>query len=77
MLSHISKWGNSLGVRIPRAMAEQVGISEGISIRLVIKDNDILIQKKTCSLESLLSEVNPQNIHHEIESGSARGKEIW
>jgi antitoxin MazE len=77
MLSHISKWGNSLGVRIPQAIAEQAGIYEGISIQLIIENNHILIKKKTDSLKSLLSKVNAENIHHEIESGTAVGKELW
>ncbi len=77
MLSHISKWGNSLGVRIPRAIAEQAGIYEGISIQLTIENNHILIKKKTDSLKSLLLKVNAKNIHHEIESGTAIGEELW
>ena len=31
----VSKWGNSLAVRIPRDVAEALGIKEGDDIRLV------------------------------------------
>ena len=31
--SHVSKWGTSLAVRIPKPIAEQWGVQEGISHR--------------------------------------------
>jgi antitoxin MazE len=34
MQSHIRKWGNSLGVRIPKAWAEKIRLQEGTRIHL-------------------------------------------
>ena len=34
MFATVSKWGNSLGVRIPSSIAEQLGISEGVPVEL-------------------------------------------
>jgi len=76
MLSNVSKWGNSLGIRIPRAMAEQIGITEGEVVELIVEDNHILIQK-TYRLETLLNQITPDNLHSEIDTGSSKGKEIW
>lgn len=76
MLGNVSKWGNSLGVRIPRALADQIGIAEGEPIELIVEDNHLLIQK-VYRLENLLSQVSAKNIHSEEDTGSPVGKEIW
>jgi antitoxin MazE len=75
MLANVSKWGNSLGVRIPRPIADQLGISEGVPVELTIEDDHLLIHK-VHRLESLLAEVTPENIHSEIETGLPVGREI-
>lgn len=76
MLSTVSKWGNSLGVRIPRAMAEQMDISEGESVELILENNHLLIQK-VYQLKNLLEQVTPDNVHSEIDVGVPIGKETW
>jgi antitoxin MazE len=73
-VSTVSKWGNSLGVRIPRVMAEQMDISEGESVELIVANNHLLIQK-AYPLEKLLEQVTPGNVHSEIDVGAPRGKE--
>jgi len=76
MLANISKWGNSLGVRIPRSLALQLGIKEGVPVELTV-ENDHLLIHKVYRLESLLTQVTPENIHSEIEIDSPQGKEVW
>lgn len=76
MLSTVSKWGNSLGVRIPRAIAEQLSISEGEPVELIIEDNHLLIQK-VYQLKTLLKQITPENMHSEINTGAPLGKEVW
>ena len=76
MLTNISKWGNSLGIRIPRSIAKQIGISEGEPVELTIENNHIVIQK-THRLESLLAKITPENIHSEIDTGISVGREAW
>ena len=76
MLSNVSKWGNSLGIRIPRVMTEQLGISEGVPVELFI-EGDHLIIHKVYTLESLVSQITPDNIHAAVDEGPATGKEVW
>ena len=76
MFANVSKWGNSLGVRIPSSIAEQLGISEGVPIELIVEDDHLLIHK-VYRLESLLAQITPENIHSEIDAGSSVGGEIW
>lgn len=76
MLTNISKWGNSLGIRIPRSIAEQVNMIEGEPVEILVENNHILIQK-TYRLDALLAKVTADNIHSEIDTGSAIGGEAW
>ncbi len=76
MLANVSKWGNSLGVRIPSSIAEQLGISEGVPVELIIEDDHLLIHK-VYRLASLLAQITPENIHSETDTGSPVGREIW
>jgi antitoxin MazE len=76
MYANVSKWGNSLGVRIPSSIAKQLGISEGVPVELIIEDDHLLIHK-VYRLEALLVQITPENIHSEIDTGSPVGREIW
>lgn len=77
MKTNISKWGNSLGVRIPQAIAEEVGLSDGTAVELTVADHQIIIQPKRYSLEALLDRVTAKNRHGEADTGRAVGAEIW
>jgi len=78
MQSRITKWGNSLGLRIPLALAKQIGIADGQRIEMSLDKNRIVIQKaKPYTLKQLLSEITPQNLHGEIHTGKRRGHEEW
>lgn len=77
MQSRITKWGNSLSIRIPKVLAQKVGLTEGMPVELQWEDNAIIIRRKRYNLEKLLSQVTPQNIHNEIDSGIKIGREEW
>jgi antitoxin MazE len=73
---HVTKWGNSLGVRIPRVLANKIGIHDGTPVDVSIQDHRLVITKEL-SLQSLLNQVTSENIHKEIQFGSACGEESW
>ena len=75
--SHISKWGTSLAVRIPKPIAEQWGVQEGSAIELVPQGDHVLLRKRSYDLASMLAQVTPGNVHTEQDSGPARGNEEW
>jgi len=79
MVAKAQKWGNSLAVRLPKAMAEECGIEADSPIEIVREENSIIIRpvsRKEMSLESLLSRVTEDNIHSEVPTGKPAGKEI-
>lgn len=79
MKTKIQKWGNSLGVRLPKSITEQKALKAGLGVSVVIKDGQIVIEPATedLSLESILAEINEDNLHHETEWSEAHGNEVW
>ena len=75
------KWGNSLGIRIPKEAADRIGIQQGSEIELCVTGNVTIItlkpkrlQKKS-TLEELLAQITPENRHKEIDFG-IEGREL-
>jgi antitoxin MazE len=80
MQTRVQKWGNSLGVRIPRSLAEQIGLGAGSAVSLSAKDGELLVKTARptrLSLDELLAEVSDSNLHSSVETGSAVGAEIF
>jgi len=80
MESKIQKWGNSLGLRIPKWIAEQVGVEAGSGVELSVKEGKIIVLPRRCKkydLNGLLQAVTPDNLHGEIDTGEPIGREAW
>lgn len=73
----IGKWGNSLAVRIPKAIAEQWGVSEGSAIEMASQGDQVVMRKQACYLADLLALVTVDNLHQEQDFGESRGGEQW
>ncbi|AKU26294.1 AbrB/MazE/SpoVT family DNA-binding domain-containing protein [Geobacillus stearothermophilus] len=71
----VQKWGNSLGIRIPKDAADQIGIQQGSEMELHVIENEGIITlkpkraRKKYTLEELLSQITPENRHKEIDFG--------
>ena len=80
MTTKVRKWGNSLGVRIPKAIAEQVGVEAGTIIEFAVRDGEIVLRpgrEERLRLEDLLAGVTARNRHEEVDTGDAVGREAW
>lgn len=80
MRTKIRKWGNSLGLRIPKAFAEEVGVRPGSEVDLSIESGELVVrlhQPLLLRLDDLLAEVTPENLHEEIELDGPVGREVW
>lgn len=73
----IQKWGNSLGVRIPKTVIEKVNLSENSEVEIESKNGTIVIfpAKKEYSLDSLLEQITKNNLHSE-EDFKTEGNEV-
>jgi antitoxin MazE len=76
----ISKWGNSLAVRIPQSIVKQAHLNEGDSLALTIESDGAIILRSTrrkYELSELVSQITPKNRHRETDWGVPQGKESW
>ncbi|WP_010504070.1 AbrB/MazE/SpoVT family DNA-binding domain-containing protein [Paenibacillus elgii] len=73
----VQKWGNSLGIRIPKSLALKVGLEEGSEVDLDVEDGHLVIKPKLTTLEELLFKVTPENLHKEVSTGEPQGRESW
>jgi antitoxin MazE len=80
MITKIQKWGNSLGLRIPKSLAEGVHVREGTTVYLALDKGRLIIKptgEKVFKLDDLLANVTKENAHDEITTGGPVGKEAW
>lgn len=80
MQTNVQKWGNSLGVRIPRPLADQAQIREGSAVEIEEEDGVITIRvlaPKEYALDELVGEITDENRHEELNTGSPVGNEVW
>ena len=77
--SIVNKWGNSLGVRIPQPVANEVGFTVGTVVNVEVIDNKVVISpiKKKYQLDELLVGVTPEIIGGEYDWGEPVGLEVW
>ena len=80
MQTTIRKWGNSLGLRIPRSFAVEAQVEEGATVDLSIENGRLLVRPlrvRKYTLSALLRKVNPRKMHGEVPAGNAVGREVW
>lgn len=80
MQTKLQKWGNSLGLRIPKSFAAEVGVEAGSEVDLSVRSGELhvrALQQRRLSLAALLRKVTRKNLHAEIESGDPVGREAW
>lgn len=68
MKATVQKWGNSLALRLPKALADEARIREGSKVELVGTPEGVLVKarrKPRYRLDDLLSRVTPENTHPE------------
>lgn len=80
MVTKILKWGNSLGLRIPKSFAKEAAIEEGSAVDIFLEGDRLVIRPVRTAryrLSNLLSQVKEDNLHEEISTGDAVGREVW
>ena len=76
----VKRWGNSLALRIPRRLAEEVGLYEDSPVELSLEEGRLIIvpvMEPRYVLEILLAQVTPENLHSEVDTGEVIGGEAW
>ena len=77
MIVTISKWGNSLGLRIPKGVAEDARLAEGSSVDVRLERGRIVIEPVVeNTLDQLLARVTADNVHRDAFVASPAGHEL-
>lgn len=80
MKTRIQKWGNSLALRIPKSFANEVGLQRETSVEVSLDDGKLVVtpvSRPKPTLKQLLAKITKDNIHHEVDTGTAVGNEVW
>ena len=84
MIVEFSKWGNSLAVRIPKALADAVKARDGKRAELKVENGALVLRpisrpgrKPKYTIEELIDGMTRDNVPEEIDWGSRRGNEAW
>ena len=78
-MATIQKWGNSLAVRIPAALASQLDVAEGAHVQLEVRDGEFIVRplaRRRLKLKDLLADCQPSQLHGETNFGSDVGREV-
>ena len=81
MNATIQKWGNSQGIRIPKAILELALFKPDEPVELIAEDEKIIIRKafrkKHITLAERLKDFDGEYVFEECAWGKPAGNEIW
>lgn len=78
MRIQLKRWGNSLGMRIPKGIADAAGLKADDAVCIDASQDGFIVKKarRKYTLAELLSRVTPENRHDEVDLGGPVGKEL-
>jgi len=80
MITKIQKWGNSLGLRIPKSFAAEAKVEAGSTVDISVENGALIVRsvrKRKYALSELLRRVSSRNLHDQIPTGKPVGREVW
>lgn len=78
MQQNITKWGNSLALRLPSHLAKASRIAEGATVNLEMRDGSLVVTpvRKKFKLADLLKDFEVETAE-EFDWGKTEGDEEW
>ena len=79
MRTRISKWGNSLAVRLPKPFMDELGLAEGSEVEISLRDGQFVLSAagREYALKELVDGITAANRHQETDWGRPKGREVW
>ncbi|OIO02864.1 MAG: AbrB/MazE/SpoVT family DNA-binding domain-containing protein [Elusimicrobia bacterium CG_4_10_14_0_2_um_filter_56_8] len=80
MTTIVQKWGNSLALRIPSALAKDIHLHQGSLVDMAIVEGEMIVkpQKRSkLSLAQMLKGITKSNRHSEQNNEGPAGREIF
>lgn len=74
----ISRWGNSLGVRLPQFVARSANLKAGDPVTVTLRDGEIILKPVHAKpdMNALISKITTKNRHAAVDFGVDRGSEL-
>ena len=78
MQVRVARWGNSLGLRIPKDIAQRVGLREGARVDIEVEGDRIVLSpaRPRYVLAELLKGMTPQAMREAFDWGPDKGREV-
>ncbi|TAN47968.1 MAG: AbrB/MazE/SpoVT family DNA-binding domain-containing protein [Rhodospirillales bacterium] len=78
MRTQLSRWGNSLAVRLPQQIVKDAGLKEGEAIDVDVAGGVVKLRsaKPVYRLKELLARITPDKLPEEIFDDAPRGREL-
>ncbi len=76
----LHRWGNSVGLRLPKPLLEQVGLKEGAEVDVKVEGNRLVIEPvrpRRYTMAELLEGFTPDDKPGEVDWGPPAGREVW
>ena len=63
MRAQVSKWGNSLAIRLPKSVVESLSVREGQRVVLAVEGDALIVKadRPTYTLEELVAQMRPED----------------
>lgn len=82
-MQRVARWGNSLAIRIPAALARAADLSQGQEIAVEARDGELLIRAvrterpRRHTFSELAKDMTADKRHELIDWGPPVGREAW
>jgi antitoxin MazE len=76
----LHRWGNSVGLRLPKPLLEQLGLKEGSEVDVKVEGDRLVIERhrpRRLTLQDVLKGFTPEDRPGEVDWGPPVGKEVW
>ena len=76
----LRRWGNSMGLRLPKPLLDQLGLGEGSQVDLKVENGRLVIEPhraRRLTLKDVLKGFSPDDRPGEVGWGPPVGKEVW
>lgn len=79
MKSTISKWGNSLALRLPKEAVERANLHDGDEVAIIEDRGRLILDPKArLNLDELIAQMSPETFHDDpFAAAPVVGAEIW
>lgn len=77
--TRISKWGNSLAVRLPKPFMDELGLVDGAEVEITLRNGELVLAAagREYALKDLVDGITTENRHQETDWGRSKGREVW